>query len=132
MNPLFFFMPKMRTWVDQNKSTMRGNCRVTKDEIGIKANAHIGANIHGFLSQKTRNNVALKATIIAVVESNKAQIPISNRLGRLTKKSFSEKRAVKIDKNTSNAVLDVNSEIASDIAKIVNAISLLNKGVPVS
>ncbi|KAL7591478.1 hypothetical protein Lser_V15G33250 [Lactuca serriola] len=121
----------MRKWVDRNRSTMRGNCRVTKNEIGIKANPHIGASIHGFLSQKTRNNVALKATIIAVVEINKAQIPISNRLGRLTRKSISAKRAVRMDKNTSNAVLDANSEIASDIAKIEKAMSFLNKGAPV-
>lgn len=121
----------MGKWVDRNRSTIRGNCRVTKNEIGMKANPHIGPSIHVFSSQKTRNNVALKATIIAVVEINKAQIPISNRLGRLTRKSFSAKRAVRIDKNTNNAVVDANSEMASDIAKIVNPTSFLNKGAPV-
>ena len=67
-----------------------------------------------------------------IAESNKEQIPISNLLGKLTKKSFSEKRAVKMDKNTSNAVLDANREIASDTAKIMKAVSFVNTGMPVS
>ncbi|GJU68697.1 hypothetical protein Tco_1254956 [Tanacetum coccineum] len=76
--------------------------------------------------------VALKATIIVVVERNNAQRPRINRLGKLRRKSFSEKRAVSIDKNSNNAVVDENSKIASKTAKIVNATYFENKGMPVS
>ncbi|GKB74167.1 hypothetical protein Tco_0935579 [Tanacetum coccineum] len=67
-----------------------------------------------------------------IAESNKVQRPISNRLGKLTKKSSSAKRAVRIDRNTNNAVLDAISEIAYDTAKIANAMFFVNKGMPVS
>ncbi|GJY53798.1 hypothetical protein Tco_0445462 [Tanacetum coccineum] len=79
-----------------------------------------------------RNKVALKATIIVIVERNNKQRPIINRLSNLLRKSFSEIRAVKSDKNTNNAVVDENSEIASDAAKMVKEISFLNNGMPVS
>ncbi|GJV69119.1 hypothetical protein Tco_1484628 [Tanacetum coccineum] len=46
------------------------------------------------------------------------QRPISNRLGKLNKKSCSAKRAIRIDRNTNNAVLDANSTvIAAAICK---------------
>ncbi|KAF5818828.1 hypothetical protein HanXRQr2_Chr02g0070531 [Helianthus annuus] len=129
--PVTICLPKMFKYVDLKRSTMRGNCRPTKKVIGMKANTHIGASILNFPLQKTRNRVALKATIMAVVESNKEKSPMNNLFGKLNRKSFSAKRAVKIDKNTSNEVLDANREIASDIANIMNAGSFLNKGVPV-
>ncbi|GJT88778.1 hypothetical protein Tco_1070495 [Tanacetum coccineum] len=72
--------------------------------------------------------VALKATIVEIAESNKVQIPISNLLGKLTKKSFSEKRAIRMDKNTSKAVVAENNEIVSDTAKIMKATSFVNTG----
>lgn len=78
------------------------------------------------------NNVAPKATIMAVVDSINAQRPIISRLGKMTRKSLSSKLPVRIDKNISNAVLDANSEIESDTAKIVKAISFVNTGMPVS
>ncbi|KAJ9550900.1 hypothetical protein OSB04_014945 [Centaurea solstitialis] len=79
---------------------------------------------------KTMYTIALKPTIIAVVESNNAQKSIISLLGKLIKKSCSAKRAVRTDKNTSNAVVDVNSDIASDAAKMMKAMSFLNKGMP--
>ncbi|KAJ0599126.1 hypothetical protein HanIR_Chr03g0101341 [Helianthus annuus] len=41
-----------------------------------------------------------------------------------------EKRAVRIDRNSSSPVADVNSENALDTAKIVKAVFSLNKGRP--
>nr|GEU57782.1 reverse transcriptase domain-containing protein [Tanacetum cinerariifolium] len=55
-----------------------------------------------------------------VVERNNEQRPIINRLSNLSRKSFSEIRAVKSDKITNNAVVDENSEITSDAAKMVD------------
>nr|GEV17606.1 hypothetical protein [Tanacetum cinerariifolium] len=57
---------------------------------------------------------------------------ISNRLGKLSKKSFSANRVVRINKNTNRDVEAENSEIASDIAKTVKAICFLKRGMPVS
>ncbi|GKC03748.1 hypothetical protein Tco_0995358 [Tanacetum coccineum] len=60
----------------------------------------------------SRNKVELKATIMDIAESNnKEQIPMEQSSGILTKKSFLEKPAVRMDKNTSNAVLDANSTV---------------------
>ncbi|GKC41792.1 hypothetical protein Tco_1059514, partial [Tanacetum coccineum] len=81
---------------------------------------------------KTKNKIALKANIIALVERNNKQRAISNRLGKLSKKSFSANRVVRIDKNTNSEVEAENSEIASDIAKTVKAICFLNNGMHVS
>ncbi|KVH88653.1 hypothetical protein Ccrd_026215 [Cynara cardunculus var. scolymus] len=65
----------------------------------------------------------IKSTTRGNCRKNNEQRPMINRLGKLTRKSCSEKRAVRIDKNTSSAVEDVNSEIASATAKIVKAIA---------
>ena len=129
---LLLFLPKMGTYVEQYRSTMRGNCMIKKNTMVRQVDAHIGISIHGLWWQKTRNKIAPKATIMADVEINNAQRPTINRLGKLNKKSCSEKRVVRIDKNTSNVIVDVNSETASDIAKIMKAISCVNKGVPFS
>ncbi|KAJ9536756.1 LOW QUALITY PROTEIN: hypothetical protein OSB04_un000060 [Centaurea solstitialis] len=84
---------------------------------------HRGIEFH-FICDMTRNKVALKATIIAVVEKNRVYIPKIIRLGNRIRKSCSAKRAVRIDENNNSEVQDVNSDIASDIAKIVKAVLL--------
>ncbi|MFS7956324.1 hypothetical protein Hanom_Chr07g00653271 [Helianthus anomalus] len=65
-----------------------------------------------------------------VVERNNVKRPKINLLGRLTRKSISEKRVVRIDRNSNSDVVDVNSENALNTAKIVNAISFWNTGMP--
>ncbi|GKC15099.1 hypothetical protein Tco_1011881 [Tanacetum coccineum] len=81
----------------------------------------------------SRNKVELKATIMDIAESNnKEQIPMEQSSGKLGKKSFLEKHAVRMDKNTSNAVLDANSEIASDTPEIMKAMSFVNTCMPLS
>ncbi|PWA59554.1 hypothetical protein CTI12_AA390800 [Artemisia annua] len=106
----------MEEYADRYKSTTRGSCRETIAAIGM---------------HKTKNKIALKANIIALVERNNRKRAISNRLGKLSKKSFAN-RAVRIDKNTNSEVEAENREIASDIAKIVKVICFLNRGMPVS
>lgn len=67
---------------------------------------------------------------MVVVERNNVKRPIINLLGKLARKSLSEKRAVRIDKNNNSELAPVNSENALDIAKIVKAISFLKIGTP--
>nr|GEX64040.1 hypothetical protein [Tanacetum cinerariifolium] len=122
----------MEKYVDRYKSFTRGSSREAIAAISMHVNAPIGASIHGLRSQNTKNKIALKANIIALVERNNMQREISNRLGKLSKKSFSANRVVRIDKNTNSEVEAENSKIASDIAKIVKAICFLNRGMTVS
>lgn len=103
---------------------------MTKDVIGRHVNAPIGMSINKFLCPKTRNNVAPKAMIIAVVERNNMVRPIISFVGNLKRKSCSAKRAVRIDKNINNDVTPVNNDIASEIANIVNATLLEKIGIP--
>ncbi|KAJ9550918.1 hypothetical protein OSB04_014963 [Centaurea solstitialis] len=94
-------------------------------DVWVRLSSAMLANL-----SETWNKVALKATIIAVVEKNRVYIPKIIRLGNRIRKSCSAKRAVRIDENINSEVQDVNSDIASDIAKIVKAILFLNIGLP--
>ncbi|GKA24486.1 hypothetical protein Tco_0710519 [Tanacetum coccineum] len=94
-----------------------------KRSEGRHINAAIGIRIQEFVWPNIRNRVALKATIMAVIEMN------INFVGKLKRKSSSAKRVVRIDKNINSDVVDVNSDMASDIANMVKA-SLEKTGIP--
>ena len=117
-------------YVARINSTIRGNCKVTKDVIGRHVNAPIGISITKLLCPKTRNNVAPKAMIIAVVERNNMVRPIISFFGNLKRKSCSAKRAVRIDKNINNDVTAVNNDIAIEIENTENAMLLVKIGIP--
>ncbi|PWA46933.1 hypothetical protein CTI12_AA388410 [Artemisia annua] len=112
------------------RSTTRGNCRVAITAIGKKAsNTPIGVLVPtSMVFDHKRQDTRLHKRL----PSSQLQRPIINRLGKLIRKSFSEKRVVRIDKKTNSEVAAENSEIASATAKIVKAISFLNNGMPVS
>lgn len=113
-------------------SIRRGNCNVTNKVTGRQANAATGIRVQALFLPKTRYSVALKAIIMDVMERNKVTKPIINLFGREYRKSPSEYRAVRMDKNINKEAVDEKRERASETANTINAVLVEKIGKPLS
>lgn len=75
-------------------------------------------------------NVAVKATIIVAMETNRDVKPTISLKGSNLRKSLSAYRDVRMDRNINMDVEAANNEIAFDIAKTLKDISLNRIGNP--
>lgn len=69
-------------YVEDMRSTRRGNCRSMKEEIGKHADVTTKLSSQLFLSPNIRHSVELKATIMVVMERNNVTKPIISLWGR--------------------------------------------------
>jgi len=113
-------------------STNKRKCCQMKKMTGKEATTAMWIEYRSNLLLKTRKNVAIKATIIAPIDMKSVASPIINLLGNVQRKFRSAYREVRIDKKVSKDEAEVTSDIASDMAKNLNAVSLRKTGVPVS
>lgn len=75
-------------------------------------------------------NVAVKATIIVAMDTNKDDKPTISLKGSNFIKSLSAYRDVRIDRNINMDVAEANNETALDIANTLNAASFNRIGDP--
>ena len=104
-------------------STNKRKCCQMKNMTGKEATTAMGIEYGSNLLPKTRKNVAIKATIIAPIDMKSVVSPIINLLGNDQRKFCSVYREVRIDKKVNRDEAELTREIASDMAKNLNAIS---------
>lgn len=75
-------------------------------------------------------NVAVKATIIVAIDTNKDVRPTMSLKGSTFRKSVSAYRDVRIDRNNKTEVEEANNETAFDIAKTLKDACLSRIGDP--
>ncbi|KAJ8539981.1 hypothetical protein K7X08_026370 [Anisodus acutangulus] len=64
-----------RPYVEEMRATRSGNCRSTNEVIGRQAIVATGTRTHAFFCPNTRYTVALKLTIMNVMERNSVSSP---------------------------------------------------------
>ena len=90
----------------------------------------IGINVISL--EKTKKQVALKATTMPAIEVKNVVSPNTNFDGNDTRKSISVKRGVRIDKNIKIEEEEENNATASDMKNNLYQILFKRIGVPVS
>ena len=111
-------------------STKRGNCIRAKKAIGILAKQTDRITIHNS-SWNIMERPAQKATIMAAMDRKRVERPIINFFGKDSRKSSSAYLDVRIPRNISTEVVEVNSAMAFDSIKTLNNFLFINIGKPV-
>lgn len=115
-------------------STRSGNCWKAKSITGteaIRATGMVGAHLI-IRFWKVMKKVAVKATIMVAIEISNKMRPHMSFNGNDTRKSLSAYREVRIDRNISIEAVEVNNDMAFDMAKTTKDDLLTKTGLPVS
>lgn len=119
--------------VDFKMSRMRLTCDITSTVIGMLP--HIAAPIMRYLyalyALSIIASAAQKATIMDTTEKRRKTRPESNFNGKLSRKSLSAKRDVRIQMNIITEVAEVKTDIESAMINTVNVMLFEKMGTPV-
>lgn len=111
-------------------SMNNGSCNIMNTPTGSEPNRIIGKEKHSHLPLKITNNVAPNATITETMARKRVPSPKINLLGSARRKSFSSKRAVKMERNINREVMDENNANTSDTTNTKNEFLSPKLGVP--